>query len=157
MADHVINVNPLDPMSIVFADIKYRRLTKEFDRKVDIFIERLAEYGREIADQTYGGAVDVTVEPIESGYAIIASGEAVGFLEFGAGDTVASGNPFAEQVSYEVRPGSYSETHAHQYELTGRWVFGGIVYTQITPRNAMQSAWEAVQQEWRRIAEEVFA
>lgn len=156
MADYVIRVDPLNPFSVAHAQIAYRRLLREFDRKVDIFLERIAEHAREVADQGYGGAVNVTVEPIDNGYAIIAEGRAVGFLEFGAGDTVNSGNMFADQVDYEVRSGSYSETHARQYELMGRWVFGGIVYTQVTPRNAMQGAWDSVQQEWRSIAEEVF-
>lgn len=157
MADFTIRVDPLNPLSVLRAEMLYKKRLREFDEKVDIFMERLAEYGREVAALGFGEAVNVTAEPIEGGYAIIASGQAVGFLEFGAGDTVSTGDPFAEQVSYEVRPGSWSETHAQQYSQNGRWVFGGVVYTQITPRNAMWEAWKSVQENWRAIAEEVFA
>lgn len=162
MANHVININPLNPISIWRAEREYKRLWREFDRKVDIFIERVAEYGREHADEGFGGAVSVTLEPIDNGYAIVASGQAVGFLEFGAGATV-SPDDFAAQVSYEVRPGSWSETHAQMYSNTlenfgvGWWVFGGVVYYAVQPTNAMQWAWEAVTTVWRDIAEEVFS
>lgn len=156
MANHTITVNPFNPLSVMRAERLFQRRLQEFDEKVDMFLEALAEYGREVAALGYGAAVDVRAEPIENGYAIIASGQAIGFLEFGAGDTVASGNIFAEQVPYEVRSGSWSETHAHQYETTGRWVFGGVVYTQVTPRNAMQNALEQVQEHYREIAEEIF-
>jgi len=164
VANHVIHVNPLNPLSIMYAELQYRMLKREFDRKVDVFIARVAELGRSTADEAYGGAVTVTAEPIENGYAIIASGEAVGFLEFGAGDATTP-NEFAAQVSYDVRPGSWSERHYDaatnkprpSYHIDGKWEFNGVIYTEIRPRNAMQSAWETVQQEWRAIAEEVFA
>ena len=165
MADFTIRVDPLNPLSVLRAEMLYKKRLREFDEKVDIFLERLAEYGREVAALGFGEAVDVTAEPIDGGYAIIASGQAVGFLEFGAGDTVASDDPFAEQVSYEVRPGSWSEAHYDaatdeprpSYHLDGKWVFGGVTYTQITPRKAMFTAWQSVQENWRAIAEEVFA
>ncbi len=162
MANHVISFNPMNPISVARAQAKYQRLWDEFNRKVDIFIERVAEYGREYAELGYGGEVSVTLEPIENGYAIVASGQAVGFLEFGAGAT-AIPNEFANQVSYEVRPGSWSETHARMYSSTldafglGWWVFGNVIYYEVQPRNAMQGAWEAVHDVWRDIAMEVFS
>ena len=125
--------------------------------QVEEFLAEIAALGQETAQNGYGGeAVTVVAEPIDNGYAIIASGEAVAFLEFGAGDTVSAGNIFANQMGFLVASGSWSAEHAHQYELTGRWVFGGVVYTQVTPRNAMWVAHDTILEEWRNIAERVF-
>ena len=161
MAKHVIKVDPLSPRSVDRAIEECRRLKKEFDKKVDIFLERLANLGRSTLDglgyTVDGGSITVTVEKIDNGYCINAAGKGIVFLEFGAGDTVASGNRYAGQMPFEVRPGSYSETHAHQYSDYGIWIFGGVVYTEIRPRNGMQTVWETIMQEWRSIAKEVFA
>lgn len=156
VANHIINVNPLNPLSAIIAARRYQRILYEFDRKVDIFIAEVAELARETAQNAFGSSVVVTAEPIENGYAIIASGSAIGFLEFGAGDSAAA-DTFANQVSYEVRPGSWSETHAKEYSDRGFWVFGGVIYTQVPPTHAMQQAWDAVHEQWSDIAERVFA
>ena len=167
MANHVIELDPLDPFSVMSAGIKYRRYIKEFDQKVDIFLERLAERGREVLDElgytVDGGEITVTVEPIDGGYMINAAGKGVVFLEFGAGDTVDSGNRYAEMMPFPVESGSYSEANDGMYALTqqvfgqGWWEFGGVKYTEIMPRNGMQTVWETLMQEWRDIAREVFA
>lgn len=124
--------------------------------QVEEFLAEVAALGQEVAQGYYGGGASVIVEPIDNGYAIIASGRGVVFLEFGAGNTVNTGNIFASDMPFEVRSGSWSESHAHQYELTGRWVFGGMVYSQVTPRNAMQNAHDKILEDWRSIAERVF-
>ena len=159
MGKHTIRIDPLSPRSIDRAILECERLEKEFDRKVDIFLERLANLGYSTLDGLgyNGDSVKVTVEKIENGYAINAAGKGIVFLEFGAGDTVASGNRYAGQMPFEVRPGSYSETHARQYADYKRWIFGGIVYHEIRPREGMQTTWETIMQEWRRIAQEVFS
>lgn len=165
MADHVINLDPLNPFDVLNANIKYRALRRDFDRKVDIFLERLAERGQEVLNELgYAGeqGVTVTVEPIDDGYAINVAGKGVVFIEFGAGDTVNSGNRYASEMPFEVYSGSYSEAHHGEYATTkalfgqGYWMFGGIRYTQITPRNGMETVWETLMQEWRDIAKEVF-
>lgn len=158
MAEHVIAFNPLDPLSVFLAEREYRRLLRDFDRKVDEFLAELAELGREEAEMGFGGTpVTVSVEAIDNGYSVIASGEKVAIIEFGAGDTTDGSDPFAAQSSYEIRPGSYSETHAREYSQYGQWTFGGVVYTAIQPRNAMEWAWNEVHDRWREIAERVFA
>ena len=167
MANHVIELDPLDPFSVIAASRKYKRIMKEFDQKVDIFLERLAERGREVLDElgytADGGEIVVTVEEIDNGYCINASGKGVVFLEFGAGDTVNSGNMYAESMPFDVESGSYSEANNGMYSITqqifgqGYWEFGGVTYTQITPRNGMQTVYETLMQEWREIAKEVFA
>jgi len=155
---HVVDIDPLNAKSIERAEREYRRLAKQFDKKVDIFLKRLADLGRDTLNGLgyTGGKVTVSVSPITNGYCIELAGQGVVFLEFGAGDTVESGNRYASRMPFEVRSGSYSETHAREYSETGRWYFGGVWYTEIMPRNGMQTVWENIMQEWRRIAQEVF-
>lgn len=163
MANHVINVNPFNPLSIARAERLYNRYLQEFQIKVDQFISEIAELGSVAADTGYGGQVGVTVEPINNGYAIIASGSQVVFLEFGAGDTVNTGNRYASVMPFEVSSGSWSVAHNGEYSIRQRvfgqgwWYYGGIKYTQITPCNAMQSAYDEIMSNWRDIAERVFA
>lgn len=160
MAEHYIEIDPLSPLSVWRARGEYYRILREFDDKVDIFLRRLADRGREVFDSlgytVDGGEITVTVERIEDGYCIDAAGQGVIFLEFGAGDATI-GDKYASMMPFDVSPGSYSETHDQQYSTYGQWVFGGILYTEVLPRNGMQRAWETVMQEWRDIAREVFA
>lgn len=167
MANHVIELDPFSPFSVMAAGIKYRKLLREFDQKVDEFLMELAERGKEVLGELgytpEGGEITVTVEPIDNGYMINAAGKGVVFLEFGAGDTVNSGNRYAELMPFNVESGSYSEANDGMYDITrqlfgqGYWEFGGVTYTQITPRNGMQTVWETLMQEWRDIAKRVFA
>ena len=157
MGKVVIYVDPTNPASIRRAERRFKAEKRRFEQKVDEFLAEIAELGRSEAESGYGGVISVTVEPIANGYAIIASGEGIVFLEFGAGDTVNSGNIFAGQTGVDVRSGSYSETHAQQYSTAGFWLFGGVKYTEVRPRNAMQGAWDKVLSEWRDVAERVFS
>ena len=167
MANHVIELDPLDPFSVISAGIKYQRYLREFDQKVDVFLERLAERGREVMDElgytADSGEITVSVESIDNGYMINAAGKGVVFLEFGAGDTVNSGNQYAGSMPFPVESGSYSDANNGMYSITqqifgqGYWEFGGVRYTEITPRNGMQTVYETLMQEWREIAKEVFA
>lgn len=160
MADHFIEIDPLSPWSVIRAKAEYYRILQEFDAKVDVFLKRLAERGREVFDSLGytpdSGEITVTVEEIDNGYCIDAAGQGVIFLEFGAGDATI-GDKYASMMPFAVSPGSYSETHDQQYSTYGVWTFGGILYTEVLPRNGMQRAWETVMQEWRDIAREVFA
>lgn len=167
MANHVIELDPLDPFSVMAARIKYKQLLREFDKKVDQFLEELAERGKEVLGELGytpdGGEITVMVEPIDNGYMINAAGQGVVFLEFGAGDTVDSGDRYAAMMPFVVESGSYSEDNNGMYSVTqqifgqGYWEYGGVRYTQITPRNGMQTVWETLMQEWREIAKRVFA
>lgn len=162
MASHYVEVDPFDPASIRQANKEINRLLREFDKKVDEFLAEIAVIGQRAAQGAYGsgGAVDVTVEPIDNGYAIIANGDAVVFLEFGAGDAVDSGDRYTSVVEaeggFDIRPGSWSETHAQQYSTNGYWIFGGRRYTEVQPRNGMQAAYEAIMQDLRNAAQRVF-
>ena len=149
------------------ANREYKRRLREFDKQVDEFLKRLAERGREVLGELGytpdGGEITVMVEPIDNGYMINAAGKGVVFLEFGAGDTVNSGNMYAAEMPFDVASGSYSEANDGLYAITrqvfgqGWWEFGGVKYTEIMPRNGMQTVYETLMQEWRKIAREVFA
>ena len=167
MANHVIELDPLDPFSVIAAGLKYRKIMRQFDQKVDEFLERLAERGKEVLGELgytpESGEITVTVEPIDGGYMINAAGKGVVFIEFGAGDTVDAGNRYAPLMPFTVESGSYSDANNGMYSITqqifgqGYWEFGGVRYTEIIPRNGMQTVYDTLMQEWREIAREVFA
>lgn len=77
---------------------KYKQ---DFLRKEKLFIEKLAMIGVQEASirfttAMYDGVNDVTVslEPTPEGYVIVASGEAVAFIEFGSGVYHNPGEPY---------------------------------------------------------------
>ena len=82
----------LNSRSINRAIKQIRKFDAEWDRKIDILLQRLASIGATKASLGFSRAVytgdndvSVSVEPIENGYSIIASGEAVLFIEFEIG------------------------------------------------------------------------
>ena len=87
-----IVINPFDKKSIENAERIVRQYKKDFEVKEAEFVRRLAEIGVSVASvgfatADYDGVNDVTVsmEKTATGYNVIASGKAVGFIEFGTG------------------------------------------------------------------------
>lgn len=87
-----ITVNPFDRKSIAEAERLVRQYREDFLRKEEEFTRRLAEIGVSVAQTgfataDYDGVNDVTVrlEKRSNGYAVVASGKSVGFIEFGTG------------------------------------------------------------------------
>ena len=87
-----IVINPFDPKSIATALAQVQQFKKEFVEKEQQFIRRLAEIGVRVAQAgfstaDYDGVNDVVVsmEKTSNGYSVVASGETVGFIEFGTG------------------------------------------------------------------------
>lgn len=87
-----ITVNPFDPKSVDEAIEAVAQYKKDFEAKENEFCRRLAEIGVHTATSMfhmadYDGTKDVTVsmKKTPTGYAVIASGKTVGFLEFGTG------------------------------------------------------------------------
>ena len=85
-------INPFDPESVSAALKQIQQYKKEFLAKEKEFVRRLAEIGVRVAQSgfstaDYDGVNDVSVrmEQTPNGYAVIASGESVGFIEFGTG------------------------------------------------------------------------
>ena len=113
---------------------------------------------RDKAQAVYGRAVDVTVEPIENGnnivYQVKAQGEAVVFIEFGAGDRTDGTNEYAYNLAAEsgvyVYAGSWSRNEGNasynptvhpNYYQDGYWrLKGGAILHYVEPRRALYNA-----------------
>lgn len=87
-----IAINPFDPASIKAAIAQVKQYKKDFLVKEQEFTRRLAEIGVRVAQEIYSvvdsdGPNDVVVQLLQTpgGYTVLASGETVGFLEFGTG------------------------------------------------------------------------
>ena len=87
-----IVINPFDKKSIENAERIVWQYKTDFEVKEQEFLRRLAEVGVSVASAgfsmaDYDGVNDVVVsmEKTATGYSVIASGETVGFIEFGTG------------------------------------------------------------------------
>lgn len=87
-----IRINPYDTQSISKALKLIEQYKKDFLAKEELFVKRLAEIGVSVARTGYAladydGTNDVTVSIEHRGNVavVIASGETVGFIEFGTG------------------------------------------------------------------------
>lgn len=138
--------------------------------------ERLADIGLnvacvEFASARYDGDNDVTVSavPTESGVNIVADGNAVAFIEFGAGVTLGNGYP-GERPDGILGIGEYGQGKGKQ-TLWGYYGSGGTDgrYVKTTekgdlyltegnpPAMAMYHAAERILEQITQIAREVFA
>lgn len=127
------------------------------DAKCEEIAKRLCEIGEPIIRQVHGNHAMVWTEPSDHGYKIVAEGEDVLFIEFGAGNAAGSTAGLYDDVPSVVRPGSWSETHAKQYVMYGNWWFGGVAYVEVVPTPAFYYAYEYMVQNLPQIAQEVFA
>jgi len=151
----------LNPTSINKAIKDIRKLNAEWDRKIDEVTRRLAEIGATKASLGFSRAVytgdndvSISVEPIENGYSIIASGEAVLFIEFGSGVTYGYGHP----APMNYGPGTYPG-NGHWDDPRGWWLpknKGGTHTYGNPPSATMYQTGKELQQEILRIAREVF-
>jgi len=158
MADHYIEIDPLSPASILKAEREINKILKDFDRKVDVFIQEIGKIGQQAAQGAYGSAVSVTLVNEKEGVTISADGKAVVFLEFGAGSTTNSANRYALEMPFLVYRGSYSDETKGEYQAThyNYWHFGGKEIEFVEPRNGMQKAYEAIMQDISSVAKRVF-
>ncbi len=107
----------------------------------------------------YDGRKDVFVEieKIDKGYAVVAGGETVAFLEFGAGATLGYGHPQAGQ--FGMGPGTYPDGKGHWDDPNGWWIpqesGGGHTYGN-APSMAMYEAAKSIRNEVYQVALEVF-
>jgi hypothetical protein len=134
-------------------------------RKTTDFVERLANEGAiqaligyESAD--YHGQKDVDVNVEDRGdntFAIVASGETVLILEFGAGVTYGYGHPLAMQ--YGMGPGTYPG-QKHAFDPQGWWLppeaGGGHTYGN-APSMTMYNVGKDLRERMVEIAREVFS
>lgn len=87
-----LTIDPFDKESIKAALAQIEQYKRDFEVKEIEFARRLAEIGVRLARDVYSiadpdGPNDIVVQmlKIPGGYAVLASGETVGFIEFGTG------------------------------------------------------------------------
>lgn len=115
-------------------------------------IRKLMEEARDIAELKYSlqgngnNDYESSITWIPNGWKLTMSGEDIGFLEFGAG-VFTEADDFAQEVSYPVKPGSWSESHDHSsnpnaryFAKNGFWWWNNIRYTGLYPTRGMQEA-----------------
>lgn len=105
-------VAKLSSQSVAEAIEQLKNASESLEDNLRDGLRAVAGLVQEAAKEVYGRSVDVRVDPIPDGigYEITAEGEAVGFIEFGAGAFADSQHPYANEVPYPVFPGSYSDT-----------------------------------------------
>ena len=132
--------------------------------KTDLLAKRLANLGATKVSAGYALAqydgrkdISVSVEKRQKGYAIVANGESVLFVEFGAGATLGYGHP--ENDKFGLGPGTYPSDKGHWDDPKGWWIpkdqGGGHTYGN-APSMTMYRAEQELQQEILAIAQEVF-
>lgn len=122
---------------------------------------RLAMRGATVASiqfarAIYTGSNDITVRVDDTGSVavIYAEGEAVAFIEFGAGVTYGYGHPKAGELG--VGPGTYPDGKGHWDNPKGWW-FGSSQHTYGNPpAAAMYSAVQEIAENVTEVAREVF-
>lgn len=140
---------------------------KMIEQKTQELCQRCASIGLEVASLNYSQAdymgnndTTVTVVPVKNGYAVRANGEAVMFLEFGAGYLMGYGHP--EAGEFGMGPGTWPPAdpdHPHWNDARGwylpRWKGGGHTYGN-SPSMAMYRARKEIEQNIKQIVTEVF-
>lgn len=154
-----VDVNVFDYASVSRAQRRIDEYYADLIEKANTVCERLATIGAvraslDFSRAIYNGTndVEVTVEPIDNGYAIHARGNAVLFIEFGSGATYGYGHPEPEGYGPGTYPGK-----GHWDDPNGWW-YGNHEHSYGNPpAQAMYNAKRDIQAEVQRIADEVFA
>lgn len=154
-----VDVNIFDYASVSRAKRSLEEYAADLIEKANTVCERLATIGAvraslDFSRAIYNGTndVEVTVEPIDNGYAIHARGNAVLFIEFGSGASYGYGHPEPEGYGPGTYPGK-----GHWDDPNGWW-YGNHEHSYGNPpAAAMYHAKQDVLQEVQRIADEVFA
>ena len=163
----IIEVNPFDIRSIRAAQAEIDRYTQWCIEKANELCRRLAEVGANVAGIHFAGGfidgnddVTITINPLNDGYEVVASGQSVCFLEFGTG--VAAGNGYDTSVlepPVDISPGSWSSTQGKgHFSKHGYWFSPeGHYYKMTVPRMGMYHAVQESKRQIEQIAKEVFS
>ncbi len=157
-----IKFNLFDTKSVDNAIEQLNQYKRTLNDKVSEIVEKLAVLGKEVVDAQYSqGSDDYEVSCIVNGNSsmIIAEGDGVMFLEFGAGvyttdytyETESEGLP-------EISPGSYSQTEGRGFFRLGHeyWYFERHKYVGIQPCIGFYFAKREIMDEAVDIAKRVF-
>lgn len=150
--------------SIKAAMKELRRYKKWVTEKEAELRSRLATIGLQAASIRFGNAmyvgtndVSVRVDSTGSVAVIYAEGNAVAFIEFGAGAKFGYGHPRAGEFGFG--PGTYSDGPDGKgyWDNEDGWWYGGQRTYGNPPAMAMYSAVQAITESVTEIAREVFA
>lgn len=142
---------------------KLNEYEKRIQNKTNEICRRLAQYGLVLADASFNGAaydgdkdVSVKVDPTDNGYRIVAAGEIVLILEFGAGVTYGYGHPQASE--FGMGPGTYPEGKGHWDDPNGWWIPNGGGHTYGNPPSmTMYNTEQELRKEIETVVREVFS
>lgn len=155
-----IEVDPLDIKSINAAIQALEGLRKERKQKITEYIHKLCLKGAAAAKNAYGSLVTVEVTP--DGKGILAQGDQVIFLEFGAGVyTEDHGLTIGADLNIIIAPGGWSEGDPEGQHTWSQWIASGkpldkYPYNQ-KPRAGMLEAYKAIVAAQEEVAKEVFS
>lgn len=155
-----ITIDPFDKKSIGTALKQIQQYKRDFAKKEQLFLQKVAEIGVSVAQTgfalaDYDGVNDVSVGLVKTptGYSVVASGETVGFIEFGTGVTY----PEWDNSGMEYTPpkhGTYGKGLGANpkgwYYAPGQHTYGNM------PAEAMRTARDEMVSRVMMIAREVF-
>lgn len=156
-----IVINPFDTKSVDRAIVQIKTYERDFEAQVTEFVKRLATLGLSVAQvgydtADYDGESDVVVRMEQNGTSatIIASGETVGFIEFGTGIKFPEWSGSGETGYTPPRHGTYGKGKGANPK---GWWFGSSFHTYGNmPAEAMLTAREVIVENITRIAREVW-
>ena len=155
----------LSVSSIEKAITELKAFRDSLDRKKDKLLEELAHIGVKEASvrfttAMYDGVNDssVTLKPVKNGYAIVAEGHAVAFIEFGAGVYHNPGEPYPNpRPEGIVGIGEYGKGLGNRQAWGYKDASGELVITHGNPAAMpMWYASEEMRSKIEKIAREVF-
>lgn len=160
-----ISINPFDKESIENAIKQLKQYEQEFAVKEAEFARRLAEIGVSVASAgfataDYDGINDVVVSLVQtsSGAAVVASGETVGFIEFGTGIK----NPEWDASGMEYTPPKHGTYGKGRGKNPNGWYFtqspgARAIHTYgNAPAEAMRTARDVMVERVIQVAREVW-
>lgn len=153
----------LDPASIQSAIREIEAYKKWVLQKTQQLAKRLADMGAVLASIEYSRVpyigtkdVEVSVEDMgENKFSIVASGETVLILEFGAGITYGYGHPQDDEFGYG--PGTYPSDKGHWDDPRGWYIPGGEHTYGNPPAMAMYLTGKELHDRVLEVAKEVFS
>lgn len=148
----------LDLNNVQAAIDALNKYADDLDRKAKEITYRVASVGADEVVRVDGENIATSVEPTENGHAMVAQHPAIVFMEFGTGVRTESDAPYADKVSVNVYPGSWSEDHANTWE---EWIESGkdpeLYPYNRSPKRGMYWAAQRMNREAKDIAKAVFS
>lgn len=144
---------------------KYKQMKDDMNKKIDLFLERLATIGAQVASHefataVYNGVNDVVVSVMrvsETRWELVANGKAVLFIEYGSGIKYGYGHPDPSIFG----PSTWSESvgKGHWNDPKGWfWREGGELHHSYgnPPARAMYDATKEIELSIEEVARDVF-